>query len=325
MIVCDCSCRDGGYYPKWEFDIKLVNNYLAVMEKAGVHAVEIGFRSPPGKPVGQFARVTDEFIEEKLYVPDMPYFGVMVNTGSMNSRLIKQLFRYSNKSPINLVRAATHFKDVDLGEEVCKSLKDLGYTVTCNLMQTAGKSFDEISAAAEKIESWKAVDVLYLADSLGGMNHDAVNYAFKAIKKGWGGLTGFHGHNNKGQALDNSLEAIDMGIDWVDGTILGMGRGPGNTETEYLLGELNKRGFGEFELEPVYELALNGFFPLKKQYGWGPSLPYYLTAEYGIHPIFVQNMLSDGYSMGAVLKAIFYLRDKDTNFFNKDLYEESLK
>ena len=73
------------------------------------------------------------------------------------------------------------------------------------------------------------------------MNHDSVNYSFKAIKEGWDGLTGFHGHNNKGTALDNSLEAIDIGVDWLDSTILGMGRGPGNTETEYLLHELNKR------------------------------------------------------------------------------------
>jgi len=323
MIALDCTFRDGGYYPKWDFDIKLANKYLKVMEEVGIDAIEIGFRSPPNKPVGQFAKVTDEFIDRELYVPNIPYFGVMVDTGSMNSKIIKQLFTYSNKSPINLVRAATHFKDIDLGEEVCKSLKELGYYVTCNLMQAAGKSFDEIAASAKRINDWKAVDVLYLADSLGGMSHDAVNYAFKAIREGWSGLIGFHGHNNKGQALDNSLEAIDIGVDWIDGTILGMGRGPGNTETEYLLTELNKRNF-EFELEDLYRLVVSDFYPLKSTYNWGPSLHYYLTAEYNIHPIYIQKMITKGYSMEVVLDAIFFLRDKDTNFFNEDLYKESL-
>lgn len=324
MIALDCTCRDGGYYNNWEFDIELVNTYLITMEKSRIHAVEIGFRSPPDKQVGRFAKVTDEFIEDNLYVPNIDYFGVMVNTSEMNSKLIKKLFKYVDKSPINLVRAATHFKDLDTAEQVCKDFKNLGYTVCCNLMQAADKSFDEIKTGAEKIEEWKSVDVLYLADSLGGMNHDTVNYAYKAIKAGWSGLTGFHGHNNKGQALDNSLEAVDIGVDWVDGTILGMGRGPGNTETEYLLGELNKRGFGEFKLKDVYKLVLNRFFPLKRGYEWGPSLLYYLAAEYNIHPIYIQRMLSDNCSMNDILTAIFYLKNEKSNSFNKDLFEEAV-
>lgn len=325
MIALDCTFRDGGYYTNWEFDLELANNYLKTMEESRIHAIELGFRSHPDKDAGVFAKVTDKFIKDNLYIPNVEYLGVMVNTSEMSSGLIKQLFRYSDESPINLVRAATHFKDIGLAEGVCKDLKTLGYTVGCNLMQAADKSFDEIEDMSRKIKDWNSVDVLYLADSLGGMNHDVVNYAFQAIKSGWDGLTGFHGHNNKGQALNNSLEAVDIGVDWVDGTMLGMGRGPGNTEIEYLLGELNKRGFGEFELEPVYKLALNGFLPLKKQYDWGSSLLYYLAAEYNIHPIFIQKMLTDCYSMNIILKAIFYLRDEESSSFNKTLFEESLK
>ena len=324
MISLDCTLRDGGYYNNWDFDIELTNSYLKAMEKSRIHAVEIGFRSPPEKQIGTFGKVTDKFIEKNLYIPNVEYFGVMINTGEMNSTLIKKLFGYANKSPINLVRAATHFKDVDLAENICKILKDKGYFVCCNLMQAADKSFEELKNVAKKIKGWQAVDVLYLGDSLGGMTHDTVNYAYKAIWASWRNLTGFHGHNNKGQALNNSLEAVDIGVDWIDSTILGMGRGAGNTETEYLLGELNKRGFGEFELESVYELALSGFFLLKKQYEWGPSLPYYLAADYNIHPIYIQKMLSSGRDMLTVLKAILHIKDKDACSFDKNLFEEAL-
>ena len=324
MIALDCTLRDGGYYTNWKFDLELVYNYLKAMEESKIHAIEIGFRSPLNKPVGEFAKVTDKFIEDNLYIPNIKYLGVMINTSEMTSELIKQLFVYSDKSPINFVRVATHFKDVHLGEVICKDLKSLGYFVTCNLMQAADKSFDEIKDAAKTINSWNAVDVLYIADSLGGMHHDDVNYSYQAIKSGWNGLIGFHGHNNQGQALSNSLEAIDIGFDWIDGTILGMGRGPGNTETEYLLGELNKRGFGEFKLEVIYSLAMNNFFLLKKQCGWGSSLPYYLAAEYNIHPIYIQKMLLGEYSMNTILKSIFYLRDKESSFFHEDLFMKSL-
>lgn len=325
MVVCDATLRDGGYYPNWEFSLMLANKYLHVMEEAKVDAVEVGFRSPLNKKVGPFAKATDTFIEDNLYIPDVEYFGVMVNAADMNPKQIKILFTYEDKAPINLVRMAIHFKDVDTGEQICKDLKNLGYFVTCNLMQAADKSYDEIAKAAEKVWHWKVVDVLYLADSLGGMNQDDIDYSYKAIDEGWGGPTGYHGHNNKGQALDNSIEAIDIGVDWVDGTMLGMGRGPGNTETEYLLTELNKRGYGEFELEPVYKLALTGFLPLKNKYKWGPSLLYYLSAEQNIHPTFIQTMLTQGHSEAMVLNVLSYLKARDARFFNKDMLVEIIE
>ena len=61
--------------------------------------------------------------------------------------------------------------------------------------------------------------------------------------------------------------------------------------------------------EPVYDLALTEFFKLKLKYGWGPSLPYYLAAEYNIHPTLVQKLLSD-YPITNVLNAVFMLKDK---------------
>jgi len=326
MIVLDCTLRDGGYQNNWKFELNLANDYLKVMEKVKISAIEIGFRSPLNKSVGKFANVTDDFIRDNLYIPDIEYFGVMVNTSEITDGLISKLFNYSDRSLINIVRVATHFRDISLAECICKDLKHFGYTVCINLMQAADKSFDEIKTVSEKIESWNSVNVLYLADSLGNMNHDDVNYAYKAIREGWNGLVGFHGHNNKGKALDNTLEAIDIGVDWVDGTILGIGRGAGNTETEYLLMEISKRGFGEFfELDSIYRLVLNQFFSLKKKYEWGPSLPYYLSAEYGMHPTYIQTLLSSNYSSDEVLESISYLQHKKSNSFNLKLLEESLK
>lgn len=327
MIALDCTFRDGGYYNNWQFNLALVNRYLTIMEQTKINAIEIGFRSPPNKEVGRFAKVTDEFIKNNLYIPNVQYFGVMINTSEMNSNLIKELFQYQDNSPINMVRMATHFKDVDLAESISKDLKNLGYFTTCNLMQAADKSFDEIKNASKKINTWNSIDVLYLGDSLGGMNQDSVSYSFEAIKEGWDGLTGFHGHNNKGQALINSLEAVDSGVEFIDSTIMGMGRGAGNTETEYLLPELNKRGFGEFELENLYDFVLFDFIDLKKQYNWGPSLPYFLAAEYNIHPTYIQELYDYCYQCGNdnFLKSINFLKDKKSSSFNKELLMESVK
>jgi 4-hydroxy 2-oxovalerate aldolase len=322
VVILDATFRDGGYYTGWNFESDLVRDYLKAMSESKINAVEFGFRSPPGKEIGRFAKVTDFFIESDFEIPEFDYFGVMINSSEYDISSIKKMFCECRESPINLVRSATHFSKIDEAEILLRQLKWSGYTVCLNLMQAADKSYDEIKAAAEKVEKWGTVDVLYLADSLGGMNHDTVNYAFNALREGWSGPVGFHGHNNKSNALDNTLEAVDIGIDWVDSTMLGMGRGPGNTETEYLLYELNKRGFGEFNLEPIYELSLRYFHKLKEQYKWGPSLLYFLTAEYSIHPTYVQFMLSQNYDLVLVLKIINVLKEMESNSFKKELVEE---
>lgn len=322
MIALDATFRDGGYYNGWDFPIELANEYLAIMEKSKINAVEIGFRSSPKKDVGTFAKVTDFFIEDNLYIPKIDYFGVMINGAEYDFNLTKKMFRYCDESPINLVRCAVHFTKVDEVKKSLEHIKFLGYTVGINLMQAADKSYDEIRDVAKLIKSWGCVDVLYIADSLGGMNHDTVDYAFQAVREEWDGLMGFHGHNNKGQALDNTLEAVDIGVEWIDSTMMGMGRGPGNTETEYLLNELNKRNF-EFDVDLIYELSMKHFYDLKSLYNWGPSLPYYLAAEYNIHPTYIQKMLSL-YSVQRTFKAIIYLRDKESNTFNDDLMKEAL-
>lgn len=324
LKVLDCTLRDGGYYTKWCFEIELVLSYLITMEKSGVNAVEIGFKSPSNKKgVGEFAKITDFFIENMLYIPNIDYFGVMINAAEFDNNLIKKEFNKNvNDTPINLVRLAVHFKDVHNTEVLTEHLKSKGYTVTLNLMQAADKSYDEIRDSASMIDKWGTVDVLYLADSLGGMSHDNVNYAFQAIREGWSGIMGFHAHNNKGQALDNTLEAVDVGVEWVDSTIMGMGRGPGNTETEYLLNELNKRYF-EFDTEVVYDFVINHFSNLRDKYEWGPSLLYYLSAEYNIHPIYIQNLLNS-YSKSQTLEAVKYLKNKESNSFNSDLMMEAV-
>jgi len=331
MIILDATLRDGGYYNKWDFRIDLVLRYLKAIEKAGVEAIEVGFRNP-NKPELTFANVTDKFIKSQLYIPNIKYFGVMIDAKSSTPESIKNTFVREEESPINFVRVATYFDGVDHSESLLKTLKDLGYFTTCNLMQAADKSYSEIQECAKKIEKWKSVDVLYLADSLGGMDHDTVNYAFRAIRESWTGLTGFHGHNNKSNALSNSLEAINIGVDWIDGTVLGMGRGPGNTEIEYLLYELNKRDNMYFDLEQINKLILSDFEMMKEEYNWGPSLLYYIAAEYNIHPIYIQNVIQGTrvystdsvYHTENILKAIEFWKKIDTRMYSQDLYEEGL-
>ncbi|RLC78269.1 MAG: hypothetical protein DRI61_10125 [Chloroflexi bacterium] len=322
MIVLDCTLRDGGYCNDWLFSDALVTKYLSAIRKSGIDAIELGFRTNDVNAY-KYANITDDVMGE-LNVDGIKYVGVMVNTNEVYTYRADEMFKKSELSKINLVRLATHFNDINKAEEYCVSLKQLGYTVTIQLMQAASKSYDEISRSSKKINDWGVIDVLYIADSFGGMNHDSIDYAYSAINDGWSGDIGFHAHNNKSQAVNNTLEAVDIGFDWVDGTLCGIGRGAGNAEIEYLLIELNKRGYGEYKLNEIGALATNDFYRFNERYKCKPSLPYYLSAEYDIHPMYVQRLLKLGYNQYDTLYFINELSMMNANYFSHDLLKEAI-
>ena len=108
------------------------------------------------------------------------------------------------------------------------------------------------------------------------------------IRKNWSGELGFHAHNNKGLALINTLKSIESDVSWVDSTITGIGRGPGNTKTEELFIELNKEIDYLPNLVPLVKLINDRFLPLQKNIN-GIKYFYYLAGEYSIHPSYIHN------------------------------------
>ena len=106
------------------------------------------------------------------------------------------------------------------------------------------KNKNEIENTVKNIISWGCVDYLYYADSIGVMDPEYISFISKNfIKFSKKTKIGIHAHNNKSLALINSLTAINNSLSIIDSTILGMGRGAGNTPTETLLLELETFGY----------------------------------------------------------------------------------
>lgn len=295
--VLDCTLRDGGYYNEWNFSPSLVDKYLESIVAAGVNIIEIGFRFfQKNRFVGPNGFCTEQYLAT-LPLPKHVRLAVMVNAGDLVDRspsptaAVDELFADRTDSPIEIVRIATHYSGLAEAKSLAVRLKEKGYTVCLNLMQVSMRSRDELIDAVRIIDEWNAVDVFYLADSVGSLDPGAFGDAVHCVRNAWSGSVGVHAHNNKGLALQNSLAAITEGATWIDGTILGMGRGAGNAQTEYLLLELNERGRMDFVPEQLFPLVMDDFDLLHQRYQWGPSLLYYLSGRYGIHPTYVQEMV----------------------------------
>ena len=322
--IIDCTLRDGGYYNNWDFPNDIVNDYLKSVSEAGIKYVELGFRSLSKKGFkGPNWYTTDSYISH-LTVPKKLKLGVMVNMSELIStkkelkKKINLLFTNKKYSKINFIRIAAHFKEFDKALEATKLLKSKGYFVCINLMQITEQSNKNINYVSKKSNLYKP-DVLYFADSLGGMKSKNVENVIKEFQKYWIGPLGIHAHDNLEKALSNTLTAIDNGVTWVDSTITGMGRGPGNAKTEYLVFEVGKIHKKTPNIIPIAKLIKNHFSSMKNYYGWGTNQFYYLAGTYGIHPTYIQEMLSIQLDEIEILEAINQLKEKKGNKYDVNL------
>ena len=81
-----------------------------------------------------------------------------------------------------------------------------------------------------------------------------------------------------------------------------MGRGPGNTKTELAIFEFEKIQKRQIDFLPLLKLIKQKFDSLHSRYMWGTNSFYYLAGLWGIHPSFVQEMISNELPAEKIIK-----------------------
>lgn len=326
--LLDCTLRDGGYYNFWDFNDQLIADYLLAMDALNVDYIEIGFRSSKNQGFkGGCAYSTERFLST-LAIPDgiKDKLAVMVNGSELvnpetQQATLESLFCKKEDSFVSLVRIACHVHEFKACLSAASWLKEQGYLIGFNLMQIADKNLSEVVELA-KLANDFPIDVLYFADSMGSLSPEQVTDFTKAFQQGFSGALGIHSHDNMGRAVANSLQAVKDGITWVDSTVTGMGRGPGNAQTEYLSITMESSRVCKGNPTKLFELIRKHFHPMQNQYGWGTNPYYFLAGKFGIHPTYIQEMLQDScYSDEDIIAVIEYLKVEGGKKFCLDTLE----
>lgn len=161
----------------------------------------------------------------------------------------------------------------------------------------------ELDEALEQVEKESAVDVVYLVDSFGALYSEQIAHLAQKYKAALPTRElGIHAHNNQQLAFANTIESIIQNINYLDGTIWGIGRAAGNCPLELLLGFLKNP---KFDIRPILEVLQSDFVELRENVEWGYTIPYVITGILDLHP-----------------RAAMKLRDSDQkdeylNFYNK--------
>lgn len=303
--ILDCTLRDGGYYTNWDFESTLVQDYLVTMNKLPIEYIEIGYRQPAKKEYfGEYAYLPLSTISQcKQYAPNKK-LAVMLNLKDINEQTAIELLS-PLRSLVSLVRIATDPKDIEKVIVVAKKIREQGFLVSVNVMYMS--KWDEIPVFWQHLNGLNgAADFVCLVDSYGAIYPNEIPSLVSRIKKELIMPLGFHGHNNLSLAFANTLAAIQAGCEMVDSTIMGMGRGAGNLQTELLLTYLAK-GNERIDLNKIVDLR-NSFERLYELFHWGTNLPYMISGVNSLPQKDIMTMLSQRrYSVSSIVR---YLQHK---------------
>ena len=315
--LLDCTLRDGGYYNNWDFDKETIQKYLYAVDSANIKFIELGFRFNDHIKNKGLTAYTEDSLLKKLKIPKNINIGIMINASdfilnnNININTLKKVLPVSISKEIKFIRVACHHSEVLKLKYFFKYFKKFKIKIFINIMQISEIKKKQLLEIINFLNP-KEVSVIYLADSLGALGKIKLKEILGILKKNCNKEIGIHAHDNLNLALKNSLFALSNGVSWIDSTITGMGRGPGNLKTEEILKYSNFCKKTE-----KFNNILKTFLKLKKFYKWGSNIYYKMGAIKKIHPTYIQKILNDNrYKKKEYKKIINELGASDTSKFN---------
>ena len=240
--------------PNIEQKLKLIH----LMSKIGIHVADIGLPGSSKRAFDDVLRMCREITDNRLplgvacagrtVVSDItPMIEISQRAG-----IPVEVYCFIGSSPIRQLA-----EDWDLDTIVKRSAEAIDVAVKAGLpvayvTEDTTRSRPDMLATLFKMAIDHGASRLCLCDTVGHATPDGVRNLIsfaKAIIQGHGTdgkvRIDWHGHNDRGLALENALWALEFGADRVHGTALGIGERVGNAAMELILLNLKLLGLLE--------------------------------------------------------------------------------
>ncbi len=280
--VMDCTVRDGGLMNKWQFEYEFVQKIYQANTKAGVDYMEIGYISSESA----FSR--DEYgpwrfcAEEDILkiVGDGPK-NIKLSAMADIGRVEHDDIPLKSESSLDMIRVACYVHQIDAAIALAHHCMDKGYEATINLMAVSAVGLRDLNEGLEDLAKSR-VPIIYLVDSFGAFySEDIDTLSAKYMERLPGKTIGIHCHNNQQLAFANTISAIINGINYLDGSLYGIGRGAGNCPLELLMSFLKNP---KFNVRPLIQVIEEQIFPWRDKIDWGYFIPYMVSGVLNQHP-----------------------------------------
>ena len=238
--ILEVTLRDGSYMIDFKFTATDTAVICAELERVGFSTIEIGHGIGLGASrveKWQAAETDETYMKVAVETLKKADWGMFCIPGIASLDDVDLAAKYG----MDFIRVGTNVNEVDSSAAFIERAKKHGMTVCANFMKSYAMPPREFAQMARRSQDYGA-DVLYIVDSAGGMLTNEMEDYIHAMQDTCDVALGFHGHNNLELGIANSLRAIELGVELVDTSLQGMGRGGGNVPTEILLLVLRRKG-----------------------------------------------------------------------------------
>lgn len=281
--VLDVTLRDGGCVNDFNFGQAYMERILSAQEAAGVDIIELGYLDGErGSAAGRTQFSSDAAIRESLLRDKKQgaTYVAMIDYGKFD---IDSLGRRASGG-IDGIRLAFHKKDLGGVAEAGRKIMGKGYQLYVQPMVTMRYTDMELLGLVRLVnEELPGASAFYIVDSFGEMRPNDLARVWNLVDHNLAMpmAVGFHSHNNLQMSYSNAVTLLRFATNRaviIDSSVMGMGKGAGNLNTELLLEHLNLFYGKGYRVGPLLQLIDKVINQLHAEYGWGYAPEYYLSS-----------------------------------------------
>jgi 4-hydroxy 2-oxovalerate aldolase len=242
ILITDPTLRDGNHAVRHQLSREAFIAYCKAAEDARVPILEVGHGNGLGASsmlVGECRLSDDEILSVSREHLKNSRMSIHVIPGFCTIK--KDLVR-AIELGVDVFRVASHCTEADITDRHIHYVRAAGKEAWGVLMMSHMATPATLLEEAKKMESYGA-EAIVIMDSAGAYFPEDVKERIGTLVNGLNVPVGFHGHNNLGMAVINSVTAVNAGATIIDGTIRGFGAGAGNTQLEVLVAVFERLGF----------------------------------------------------------------------------------
>ena len=281
--ILDCTLRDGGCVNNFNFGTEYMNKILHSLEAAGVDIIECGYIDEKnGSETGRTQYCCEEVIRDHFLAEKKQgvTYVAMMDYGKYDVDKLPQ----RTEKDIDGIRLAFHKKNRHDIIALGKTIIDKGYQLYIQPMTTMRYSDQELLELIEEVNTQlPQATAFYIVDSFGEMRANDMSRVLNLVDHNLipEMKLGFHSHNNLQLSYSNAISFIEfntMRKRIADVSVMGMGKGAGNLNTELFAEHLNLYFGKNYQIQPLLEVIDTVINQIHSEFYWGYSVEYYLSS-----------------------------------------------
>lgn len=326
--VLDVTLRDGGCVNNFNFGQVYMEKILAAQEKSGVSIIEMGYIDEKnGTESGRtqwssIQAITSTLLKEKKsnikYVAMMDYGKYSIEKIPMRT-----------KDSIDGIRLAFHKKNMHDIIKIGKQIMEKGYELYIQPMITLRYTDSELLELINIVNTELAhASGFYIVDTFGEMRPNDMSRMLNLVDHNLNSsmVLGFHSHNNLQMSYSNACAMLQFPTNrdiMLDTSIMGMGKGAGNLNTELLLEHLNLYYGGQYNIAPLLEVIDKVINQLHSEFYWGYAPEYYLSSAKHCTPSYASHFYNKHMlPIDQVAELLSLIKEEKKISFDKEYAEE---